>query len=188
MLRKTIYALVGAMVLGLLTWSFLLSQWPNIEDANLYAITLAVTAVGLIGGYILGNKATATFGSTETINSLRAFFIFIGLIGVFGLVNMGVSEADELRTTFNTDILTIVSAIIGLINLYIGVNLKNILTNHLGTILKFIYIQLAIIVVTGAFRAISGEFSATMVAWLVLEAVILYKLIAGLKQVGPQAN
>jgi hypothetical protein len=189
MLRKIIYTLVGAIVLGLLAWSLILSQSADLDNANIIAIVIA--AVGGVLGYWLGSRVTANFGSGETLTSLKIFFILSGLLGIRAIFNSGNPDSEAINISFNSinGVIAIINAILGLINIYIGFNLKNLLKNHLSSILKLMYAEL-IIGVLGIIPLMwVTEINTTSIILMSLVGIgFSLRIISELKRIGMQSQ
>lgn len=188
MLRKIIYALVGAIVFGLVAWSLIVSQTAELDNANIVAIVVA--AIGGVIGYWLGSKVTGKFGSGETTTSLKIFFIVSGLFGISSILSSGDPSGETINISLNSinGIIAIINAILGVINIYIGINLKNLLKNNSEVILKLMYAELVIgLIGVVVFMATTG-FNRTLMILSIVGVGLSLRIINELKRVSSTLN
>lgn len=174
MLRKIVYALVGALVFGTIAWSLVVAQSTDVDSANLIAIIAII--IGAVVGYWAGGKITGN----ESPKTLAAFFIFVGVVHIINLFINQNGEA-SLSPTFTLE--NIVSVVIGFAMILIGFNIRKILTKYPSWILTLSYVSLGILILFAVYAfATNSEKLLGVLLWYAVDAYLLFHLINSIKR------
>ncbi|QQS22891.1 hypothetical protein IPM19_04730 [bacterium] len=179
MLRKIVYTLVGALVFGTIAWSLVVAQSTDIDSANMIAIIALI--VGAIAGYWLSNKIKGG----ESPKTFAAFFIFLGVVH---LTFLFINSDGEASLTPSLTLEGSISALIGIILIIIGLNIRTIINKYSSWILTLSYVSIAGLVISAIyFFATQNDMLLGILLWYALDVYILVHLIKSLKKLGNQS-
>lgn len=117
----------------------------------------------------------------ETPKSLSIFLFIVGLFGVWQILNMGAAFSASIFL----GVVSLITAVLGAITLYIAVRLKYLLQNNVDFLVKFFWIQiiypflaiLAEVAIAAITQSFTRDFIVNIIVALIQAFVINFLIL-----------
>jgi len=117
----------------------------------------------------------------ENANSLKYYFIVIGIFGLLGIKNIGI-----INEALIASILQLIYIIFGFIFVYIGIKINELLKKSPIIIINTLYINLAFAIINGLFNIVMGTLMGAHLIGLLLNPIITIYLIKNIKRISKE--
>jgi hypothetical protein len=119
----------------------------------------------------------------ESIKSLKYLFIVLGAFGIFSFTGVGLISTKPILGLFS-----LVNGIFGIIEIYIGIKIKEIIRTKTTFIINFLWVYLAYAVINNLYYILTEENIGSTIFSLAVSIIITLYLVNSVKRLSKEPS